>query len=263
MKTLWNIISVIAVANLIALGGALAWLKMNDRLDTDRARKVREMFSTTIAADRSKAELAVEAEALAKTKAEAEAKAAKPPLTASEKLQSRIELSELDEQRMQRVRREVEDLRAALAKERTDLDQRWTQLEADRQAFDRLVNDSTAGIGEEQFKKTLDILQGLKAPAAKQLLMQMMGEQVANVQPPADGLARPALTDAEVARQAAAARVARETRMRGVIEYINAMDDRARTRIMTEFTKDDPALAASLLEALRRHGQFARADAAP
>jgi hypothetical protein len=41
------------------------------------------------------------------------------------------------------------------------------------------------------------------------------------------------------------------------------MDERARGKIITEFTKDDPALAAELLEALRRHGQFARVDGAP
>jgi hypothetical protein len=55
----------------------------------------------------------------------------------------------------------------------------------------------------------------------------------------------------------------REQRMKRVTEYLNAMDERARGKIMAEFTKDDPALAAELLDALRRHGQFARADGAP
>lgn len=250
MKTVWNIISVIAVANLLALAGVLLWLKSSDRLDTDRARAVRELFSTTVTSDKAKAEAAAKEAEAAKALAEAEAKANKPPLTASEKLQSRVELTELDEQRMQRVRREVEDLRAALAREREELDKRWTQLETDRKAFEQLVADSTNGVSDEQFRKSLDVLQGLKAPAAKQLLVQMLNEPGATE------------TAAQAGAQVGASPL-REGRMKRVTEYLNAMDERARGRIMAEFTKDDPALAAELLDALRRHGQFARADGAP
>lgn len=246
MKTVWNIISVIAVANLLALAGVLLWLKSSDRLDTDRARAVREMFSTTVTADKAKAEAAAKEAEAAKALAEAEAKASKAPLTASEKLQSRVELTELDEQRMQRIRREVEDLRTALAREREELDKRWTQLESDRKAFEQLVADSTNGVSDEQFRKSLDVLQGLKAPAAKQLLVQMLNEP-----------------GAAAAGGPAGAQGVREGRMKRVTEYLNAMDERARGKIMAEFTKDDPALAAELLDALRRHGQFARADGAP
>ncbi|HLP83471.1 MAG TPA: hypothetical protein VK157_03910 [Phycisphaerales bacterium] len=252
MKTLWNIISVIAVANLLALGGLLLWLKSSDRVDVDRARAVRQMFSTTVTADKAKADAAAKEVEAAKVKTEEEAKAAKPPLTASEKLQSRVELTKLDEQRAQRMQREAADLRAALAKEREELDKRWAQLETDRKAFEQLVADSTSGVSDEQFRKSLDVLQGLKAPAAKQILVQMLND--ANVTP-GD---LPAEANAQVT-----APQPRETRMKRVTEYLNAMDERARGRIMAEFTKDDPALAAELLDALRRHGQFARADGAP
>lgn len=256
MKTVWNIISVIAVANLLALAGVLLWLKSSDRLDTDRARAVRQMFSTTVTANKAKADAAAKEAEAAKALAEAEAKANKPPLTSSEKLQSRVELTNLDEQRMQRIRREVEDLRTALAREREELDKRWTQLETDRKAFEQLVADSTNGVSDEQFRKSLDVLQGLKAPAAKQLLVQMLNDT---------GGANPA-TGAQDGAQASAqvnASGLRDQRMKRVTEYLNAMDERARGKIMAEFTKDDPALAAELLDALRRHGQFARADGAP
>jgi hypothetical protein len=249
MKTVWNIISVIAVANLLALAGVLLWLKASDRLDTNRARDVRQLFSTTVTADKAKVEAATREAEAAKVKAEEEAKASKPPLTASEKLQSRVELTKLDEQRMQRMRREVEDLRAALVKEREELDKRWTQLESDRKVFEQLVADSTSGVSDEQFRKSLDVLQGLKAPAAKQILVQML-------ESPSPASAADANAQTETTKP-------REMRMKRVTEYLNAMDERARGRIMAEFTKDDPALAAELLDALRRHGQFARADGAP
>ena len=260
MKTIWNIISVLAVANLLALVGALAWLKVSDRLDVDRARSVRQMFSTTVTADKAKAEAITREAEAAKTKEATEARANKPPLTASEKLKSRVELTQLDDQRMQRMRREADDLRAALAKEREDLDKRWTQLTTDRKAFEQLIADSTSGVSDEQFRKSLDVLQGLKPAAAKQLMLQMLNDPQA--QPP--GFVQATETsDAETVKQRADARQARDVRMKQVTNYLNAMDERARGKIITEFTKDDPALAAELLEALRRHGQFARVDGAP
>jgi hypothetical protein len=42
-----------------------------------------------------------------------------------------------------------------------------------------------------------------------------------------------------------------------VVAYLNAMEDRTRTKIITEFQKQDPALAAELLERLRTRATLA------
>jgi hypothetical protein len=42
-----------------------------------------------------------------------------------------------------------------------------------------------------------------------------------------------------------------------VLAYIDAMDDKIRTAILNEIIKEDPKLAAELLEALRVRGTFA------
>ncbi|MBK7294565.1 MAG: hypothetical protein IPI84_12500 [Holophagaceae bacterium] len=42
-----------------------------------------------------------------------------------------------------------------------------------------------------------------------------------------------------------------------VLAYLDAMDDKIRTAIVNEIIRDDPKLAAELLEALRVRGTFA------
>ena len=48
-----------------------------------------------------------------------------------------------------------------------------------------------------------------------------------------------------------------------VVTYLSAMDERRRTKIMTEFNKDDPTVAAGLLEALRMRGTELRTAGEP
>ncbi|MFO0832841.1 MAG: hypothetical protein U0637_13495 [Phycisphaerales bacterium] len=263
MKTVWNIISVLAVANLLAVAGFLGWLRMTDRLSADRARAVRELLAPTIAADTATAEQKKAADVKALKEKEAAEKAARPPLTAAEKLAARVEATELDRQRLERLRREVEDLQNSVSRDRADVDAKRSQLTADQKAFDEQVKQVAALASTEQFKKTLDILQALKPAAAKAMLLEVIGPQAAAAGPTS---AEPAPTAGVGANSTASidqqpgARSAPEG-MRIAIEYLNAMEDRARAKVMTEFAKDSPALAAQLLESLRKRGQFARAEA--
>lgn len=259
MKTVWNIIAVLAVANLIAIAGFVGWLRSTDRLNMDRARAVRAMLSNTLTQDAAAAAQKEAEEDQAAKDREAAAKAARPALTAAEKLAARVEATELDHQRIQRLKREVEDLQKTVTRERDELGAQRARLTADQQAFDEQVKQVAALASTEQFQKTLGILQSLKPAAAKSLLMEIMGPAASSQAPvepqPAMGANTPASIDAPTNN------AANDDGLRIAVEYLNAMEDRARTKVMTEFAKDDPALAARLLESLRKRGQFARADA--
>jgi len=56
MKALWTALSIFAVANLIATASFVGWLVNADRLDSDRAKRVREIFTTTITEEKIAAE---------------------------------------------------------------------------------------------------------------------------------------------------------------------------------------------------------------
>lgn len=262
MKALWTALCVAAIANLIALVALGAWLVKSDRLDNDRARRIRELLTITITDE--KAASAAELASLEQKKAEEETarKQNQAPLTAAEQLEARLEATELDRQRAERLKREVQDLRASLSSERAKLDSDWKQLRDAQKAHADQVEQNLATVGSEQFQKTLTVLSKLEPKEAKSVLMQMLDG--AGIQPvqvpgismaPVDTSANPQAPSAgpEPSTTSTPARPGTQQ----VLAYIDAMDDKIRTAILNEIIKDDPKLAAELLEALRVRGTFA------
>jgi hypothetical protein len=140
-----------------------------------------------------------------------------------------------------------------LSQERRDLDARQAALDADKAAFAEQVRQFTASSGDEQFTKTLGVLSSLKPKEAKAMIEEMIAAG-----------AGPAASDANAAPEAqgtgVAAQGVRADRFTKAARYLNAMDERARNRIMSEFAKGDPKMAVELLDAVRRQGEFASAN---
>src|SRR5947208_212624 len=136
MKKIAIVVSIIAIANLIAMAGFAGWLVKSDRLDMDRLRRARVSLAKTITQERDE-NAAAKAKAESDEKAQIAAKlAAKPPLTAAERLSARVEANELDSQRAERLKREVQDMQRQLNDERAKLVNERGVLEADKKAFD-------------------------------------------------------------------------------------------------------------------------------
>jgi hypothetical protein len=254
MKALWNILSILAVANVIAIAGFVGWLRSSDRLNVDRAREVRLLLTRTLAQEKSQAEAAAKAQEAEKLKAEEEKKAAKPPLTATERLSARIEATELDRQRIERLKREITDLQNQLAADRLRLNAERVALENEKKQFQELLAASNTANTDAQFQKTLKVLQAQKPAQAVVLLQQMLADPAPQPEfapvPMANGMPTPPRTPA--------AEAASEERLATVVGYLDAMNDKSRTKIIEALTKTDPKLAAELLERLRQRGEFAR-----
>ena len=254
MKTFWTVLSVLAVANLIALGGFVGWLAKSDRLNMERVKAVREALVKPVELEKQEqAEKAKAAEA-DKLRAEAEAKASKPPLTAAEKLQARIEATELDRQRLERLKREVADLQQQLAAERARLEADKSEFAALQKQFDQTVANAAEVGTEEQFQKTLKVLVSQKPGQAVILLKQILIEPASTP----DLSMAPIANGATFAPPPAEPAPPSEARMGTVVAYLDAMTDKQRSKIMDALTKTDPKLAADLLERLRTRGEFAR-----
>jgi hypothetical protein len=254
MKTVWTVLSVLAIANLIALAGLLGWLAKSDRLNMDRVRAVREAIIKPIAQEKSELDLKAKAEDASRAQAQAEAKASKPPLTAAEKLQARIEATELDRQRLERLKREVSDLQKQLATDRARLERERTAFATEKKAFEDSVASTTVASSDAQFQKTLKVLVGQKPQQAVTLLMQMLAAPA----PAIDLNMVPVANGATLADPAAPQSTHTEQGMATVVGYLDAMSDKPRGKIMEALTKTDPKLAADLLERLRTRGEFAR-----
>lgn len=236
MKGLWLVIAVMAVANLLALVGFVVWLGMTDRLSTERIEQIREMLAETVPEQEAR-EAKEEEEAKKKEEAEEEEQLADvPPLSAADRLRFHIEDQDLSRQQLERMRREIADLRASLTTERGRLDERWATLRAEQEAFEEMRDRLSALEGDKQFRKAVRVLESMRPRDATATLTEIIEGRGDGLAPATRGRDEPSGVERAVA-------------------YLNAMAERPRSRVMSEFVDQDAGLAAELLERLGTHGQ--------
>jgi hypothetical protein len=242
MKKVWMVISTLALANILGLAAFITWLKVSDRLDGDRLRKIREMLSITITSERDGSAKAQADAAEAAAKAAEDEKMSQPPKDSGAKIGEQNASRDAKLQELLRLQQEIKVLRdelltreATLARKRAEIDAATERLESARTRWQKTI-------GTEQFKQALAILETQKPKDAKAVLKALL-----NNEPVPPALATP--TDPNNPAPLAKAKPAEQ-----VINYLAAMDEDVRSKIMTEFIKDDAKLASELLEQLRTKG---------
>jgi hypothetical protein len=226
MRTAWIVVSTLAIANLLALGGFIGWLGMTHRLSRGRVDAVKHVFVKTIAAEeleRTEAQTQLAAE-------EAEAARAKrmaiPPVSAAEKIAVQMAAEKTDFQNTLRREGEMKTLRDSLQRESERL-QVWQDALQKRELAFKAERKKIVDIeGGEQFKKALATIEVLKPKDAQSLMSTL----------------------------------AKDGKIDEVVAYLNAMEERSRGKVMAEFNKVDPKLAADLLERLRTRGMLAKGN---
>ncbi|MCZ7632612.1 MAG: hypothetical protein M5U20_03905 [Phycisphaerales bacterium] len=158
MRTAWTILSVMAVAHLIALLGVAAWLWSTGRADAATVERVRQVLREP--PEERDARRAERAQAVAETS---------PPIPASsaDAIALRLHDDEAQRQRLERMRNEARTVAAMVAREMRTLEQRRVELDAEREAFESMRDRIVALEGDEQFRKALSVLAGLKPADAK------------------------------------------------------------------------------------------------
>lgn len=239
MKRAWSIVSILAMANLLAMGCFAGWLGASGRLSRERLETIRRTLSVPVAVEREEAEKAAKrasAEASESTDGmtiAAGEESSGLPIPASVLMSLKIEHGEVDRQRVELLRQQVEQLRLTLAREREELDRQARALEAEREAFEAARRRIAETEGSEQFKKTVETLSSMSPKSAKGTLVAMLTD-----------------ADGQASEEGAAL----------VTAYLNAMNAMTRTAVLEAFQKDQPELAALLLNRLRTYGQVARAE---
>lgn len=219
MNKLLKLIGFFAVMNIAGILGLVGWLVVSGRLDKNRATEIRTMLSETI-----EAQTAREAEEAAQPEGEEEQ--LPDPLSIEQHLEAAQEAGDVELQR--RLRDQQNNLRMmeSLRREQRELDEARDQFQAERDAFNAMRERLAQIEGDEQFRKSLGVYEGMKAPDAATNLLSLLGEGKRDE----------------------------------VVSYLDAMDERKRIKIFTELTKNaQNGLAAQLLEDLRTRGLVARA----
>ncbi len=219
MKKLIKALFVVGIINLLAVFAGAGWLFSSGRVDKARILRMTELFVEPVEVEQAK--LKAEQAKIEKELAEQEKPLPALALNTEERNRVRVEMTQIDRQRLERMKREVKDLQATLRRERQLVEQDRFALEQEKEAFEQMRQRLAGLEGGKQFQKSLASIAGMKPKDAKAILSTL-------------------LTDKKTEE---------------VVTYLSSMDDRVRTAIMTEFIKaGEEKLAANLLESIRQRG---------
>ncbi|MCA9296549.1 MAG: hypothetical protein KC983_08525 [Phycisphaerales bacterium] len=226
MKRLWNMISFLAVVNLLAMGIFVGWMWQTGRLNIDRLRSLRESLMVTSADEAASMQTKEAAEQRARAEAEDLARRENPPLPSSVALRRNDDNSMRDAQIVRRLVDEKALLVDQLSMKTQQIEAERAAFEAERAAWQSATADERQRLTDTQFAKVVDLYSSIPAKQAKEMLINLVRTD-----------------DADQA-----------------VAYLNAMEIRAAAKIIKELKTDaENQLATDLLEQLRTHGLGATA----
>ena len=232
MRSLWTIISVMALANLLAMLGFVGWLGMSDRLSKDRFDRVRAVLAPTNAQEQAdSAKAAVDAEEAA-VQAKEDSRVGQMPMPADDRTSTLEELEAIANMRVARAEGEANRMRQALELSWEELKRERTKLDKERAAFEAMREQLAKTEGSEQFQKAVALYESIGADAAANLFRQILDDREKT----------------------------QDEKVRTVAAYLNAMKSRTAAQILKQFEASDPTMAAVLLESIRSLGVDAGRD---
>lgn len=221
MRTLWNVVSFLAVVHLLALALFVGWLWRSDRLSMDRVEQIRSMLSTTLSEEASQQRQAErEAEQQQQEQAEAERRE-HPPLPAAQQVSAVNLMREQQQRAVDRLEDEKQLLLAQLERIRDQHEATKREFEQQKQQWYDSIDEERQRKADEQFQQTLKLYEQIPSRQARDMLLALVD----------DG------------------------DMNQAVAYIDAMNSRAAAKIIREFkTAPQVELAKELLEELRTFG---------
>jgi len=220
MKKLIKVIMVVAILNLLAVLAGAGWVVASGRVDKQRVTEVVGMFEETTAGrdTRIKKEEAEAAAALAFD----DTSLPELAMNADELNDVRLQMTQIDRARLERMQREIKDLQDTLKRERALLASERVDFEDQRDAFGAMRDRLKEIEGSEQFSKSLDVLKESKAKDSMAMLSVLITQG----------------------------------KREQVVTYLSALSKGVRTEVVAEFIKaGEEQLAAGLLESIRMRGQ--------
>lgn len=229
MRSIWNGLAIFCFLNVVAILVGVGLLAQTGRLSKARVQDAWDLFVESPADRELRLTADEQAAAEAADDAEATGESDTPLVGAAEQFELRLRYSDAEQQRILRLRREVDDLRASLARDRQLLERERDEFRTERDAFEAYRDEIAEVEGSVQFRKALSVLETIKAAEGVKVLLELTGTG----------------RDMEA------------------VGYLDAMEDRTRAKLIAELTKSDEVeLATQLLESLRTRGIEPAADGA-
>lgn len=221
MKTLWNVISFLAVVHLLALLIVVAWLWQSGRITKVRVQQTRELFALTEPeAQAAAAKLAADEQAQAE-QAVLDERRANPPADSAAQITQISMVRVQEQQTRQRLQDEKAALLEQLAAATLKVNENQSSLSAERVGWESAVQADRTRKTDEQFLQTVKQYEQVPPKQGKRMLMELVNQK-------------------EIDQ---------------AVAYLDSMNVRAASKIIKEFKTDSEiALATNLLERLRTFG---------
>lgn len=224
MRSLWTAISVVLLINVLALVGFGIWLYADGRLDEDRIERVVDMFSMKVADEvlaKEQEDLKKQREADASREAARLQRVADGPAQLAQQIAEDQEKDEIALQRLERLKRDIQDLQRTNELARRLLAEERAKLDSERKVFQDVVAAEKKKRDDEDFQQAVKMYEQLRAKQSKEMFQQLMAQQK---------------TDQ-------------------VLDYLSAMQLRKAAAVLKEFkTAPEVAQATELVQRLRERG---------
>ncbi len=222
MKTLWNIVSFLAVVHLLALVMFVGWLWKSGRLDSARIDELRAMLAMTIPEAQAAAARVAQEAALEQQEMADEFLRQNPGLPSGDRMRTVSDARQSEQRSVRRISDVKANLARQMAQAQARMDEQRDSLESERRSLD----DGAAGERErrkaEQLRKTVKLLESFPPKRAKLHIIELVNSG---------------------------------SREQAVI-YLDAMNQRIAGKVLEEFKTDQEVkLAKELLELVRTLGR--------
>ena len=224
MKAVWTVISVVLLINAMIVAGAVGWLYHTGRLSRQRIEQARDVFELTIQQEQQQELQARELEEQSRERAMEIARlesVSDGPITLADRLRAEQRGDELAKQRVERLNRDIMDIRRQLDLGKSLLSKRQAQLDAERRAFEQSVQRQAKLRQDADFKQTVQMYQQVKPKQAKQMFQELI----------------------------------KQGKQSQVVDYLAAMQLRKAAAVLKTFkTSQEIVQATDLLQVLRQRG---------
>jgi len=224
VKTLWNVIAVVVVLDVLAALGFVGYLYSSGRLNRERLERVAAMLRPTVEEEQQQTQQqAQQAQAAqeAQRKQQHLAMVAQGPLPTQDQLSRQQEEYEKQMMTVQRLRSEVGALQRQLELAQQRLTKERQEIAAEREALQQAVVEANARQGDVDFQHAVALYEQLKPAQTKRMFQELLAKG----------------------------------QKKQVVEYLAAMQVRKAAGVLKEFKEaEETAVAAELVQALRERG---------
>ncbi len=174
MKSLMKLITVLAIANLLAVAGFVGWLFASGRVNGDRLARIRDIFRPSIQEEIRLATEASQREESATRLAEDNARLRELPISSSEQIVAASRFTDRATLAMRALEEQQSRLQGDLLTREAAIKEREDALQRRQQEWERSIADDKVRQTDEQFRKAVRLLESAPPKQGREWILELV-----------------------------------------------------------------------------------------